>query len=339
MVNFVRRTRHPTWYQGWDVHPPYFEGWYFKLVDATEAHRYAIIATIFKTEGRDTPHAFVQVNNLIAPTANVTAANRIQGQMRYVRYPIQAFHAAEDKFEVRIGPNYFSTDELRLSIDADDLALHGALHFQGTQPWPTSLLAPGAMGWYAWVPRMECYQGVVSLDHGIQGSLSIDGAPVDFTDGRGYTEKTWGQSFPTAWIWLQSNHFETPGISLFGAISMVPWIGRTFRGFTAGFLHHGTLYRFATYTGAETEQLAVTRQHIHWVIRDRLYRLEIVGDRGTPVALRGPTKVDMGMRVPEALDATLDVQLTTRNGNRVIFEGHGRNAGLEVAGDLETLLA
>jgi tocopherol cyclase len=276
MVNFIRRTLHPPWYQGGKARPPYFEGWYFKLVDPTERYRYAVIATIFKTQGQDTPHAFVQVND------------NIHGQMQYVRYPLRDFHAAEDQFAVHIGPNYFAADELRLNLATDDLTLRGELHFRETQPWPMTLLAPGAMGWYAWVPRMECYQGVVSLDHTIDGTLTIAGEDVDFTKGRGYTEKTWGQSFPIAWIWLQSNHFETPGTSLFGAISMIPWIGRTFRGFTVGLLHHGILYRFATYTGAETVHLAVTPQRIRWVIRDHLYRLEIIGDRGTSVDLRGP---------------------------------------------------
>ena len=34
--------------------------------------------------------------------------------------------------------------------------------------------------------------------------------------GRGYIEKDWGQAFPRAWIWTQSNHFgaDAPGTSL-----------------------------------------------------------------------------------------------------------------------------
>jgi len=326
MLNWIRRTLHPAWYQGEHEPIPYFEGWYFKLVDPTEAHRYAIIAAVFKTKAEDRPHAFVQVND------------NVRGKMSYVRYPLDAFRAARDRFAVHVGPNFFSEDALRLNLRTDDLRLQGALRFHEIKPWPATLTAPGAMGWYAWVPRMECYQGVVSLDHAIEGVLEIDGEPVDFTGGRSYIEKTWGQSFPSAWIWLQSNHFETPETSLFGAISMIPWIGRTFRGFTAGLLHRGTLYRFATYTGAETEHLAVTPDQIEWVIRDRLYRLEIIADRGEPINLRGPSKVDMGVRVPEALDATVDVRLITCHGDRVISEEHGRNAGLEVAGDLETLL-
>jgi len=326
MLTWMQKTLHPAWYQGENEPTPYFEGWYFKLVDPTEAHRYAVIAAVFKTEAEDTPHAFVQVND------------NVSGKMTYARYPLDAFRAAQDRFAVHIGPNFFSEEAIRLNLRTGEMRMQGALRFHEIKPWPATLTAPGAMGWYAWVPRMECYQGVVSFDHAIEGVLEIDGDSVDFTGGRGYIEKTWGQSFPSAWIWLQSNHFASPETSLFGAISMIPWIGRTFRGFMAGLLHQGTLYRFTTYTGAETEHLAVAPEQIEWVLRDRLYRLEIVADRGETIDLRGPSKVDMGVRVPEALNAAVDVRLSTRKGNHVIFEGNGRNAGLEVVGDLETLL-
>ena len=326
MLGAIRRTLHPAWYQGAHNPIPYFEGWYFKLVDPTEAHRYAVIAAIFKTEAEDTPHAFVQLND------------NVHGKMSYVRYPLEDFCAAPDRFAVHIGPNFFSADAIRLNLRTDDLRMQGALRFHEIKPWPATLAAPGAMGWYAWVPRMECYQGVLSLDHAIEGALEIADETVDFTGGRGYIEKTWGQSFPSAWIWLQSNHFKTPKSSLFGAISMIPWLGRTFRGFMAGLLHQGTLYRFTTYTGAKTEHLAVTSEQIEWVLRDRLYRLEIVADRGETIDLRGPSKVDMSVRVPEALNAAVEVRLSENDSRRVIFAGRGRNAGLEVVGDLETLL-
>ena len=51
------------------------------------------------------------------------------------------------------------------------------------------------MGWYAWMPFMECYHGLVSLDHGIEGVLSAESDTVDMTGGRGYTEKDWGAAF------------------------------------------------------------------------------------------------------------------------------------------------
>ena len=49
----------------------------------------------------------------------------------------------------------------------------GRLVFEGITPWPVSITSPGIMGWYAWVPKMECYHGVLSLDHRIQGDLQI----------------------------------------------------------------------------------------------------------------------------------------------------------------------
>jgi hypothetical protein len=36
------------------------------------------------------------------------------------------------------------------------------------------------MGWDAWLPGMECYHGVMSLDHAITGNLVINGRKTDF---------------------------------------------------------------------------------------------------------------------------------------------------------------
>ena len=51
------------------------------------------------------------------------------------------------------------------------------------------------MGWFAWVPRMECYHGVLGFDHAVQGHIAVDGNTLDFNDGRGYIEKDWGYAF------------------------------------------------------------------------------------------------------------------------------------------------
>jgi hypothetical protein len=52
----------------------------------------------------------------------------------------------------------------------------------------------------------------------------------------------------------------------------------------------------------------------------------------------GPTQHNMGRRVDETLDASLRVCLSERGGG-VLFEGHGRHAGLEINGDLQRLMA
>jgi hypothetical protein len=185
---------------------------------------------------------------------------------------------------------------------------------------------------------MECYHGVLSFDHLIQGAVQINGEQLDFSGGRGYIEKDWGQSFPAAWVWFQTNHFATPGTCLTASVAMIPWMGNAFRGFIVGLWHADQLYRFATYTGARIESLAIGEHEIAWSISDRRYRLDLLARQAPGGVLLGPTKVEMGKRVTETLGAIVHTRLSRLSGE-VIFEGEGRYAGLEVNGDLDRLIA
>jgi hypothetical protein len=131
---------------------------------------------------------------------------------------------------------------------------------------------------------------------------------------------------------MQTNHFATPGVSLTASIARIPWLGSSFTGFIVGLLWQGTLYRFATYTGARTSQLTIDDESIHWVIEDAVYRLAIIGHRAETGHLRGPSRRDMGRPVPETLSATVEVELASRG--RVLFSETGSYAGMEAAGDL-----
>ena len=64
MIRFIRSTLHPAAYHGHGKRPPFFEGLYFKLVDRTGAHRYAVIPGIFLSDDPVQHHAFVQVLDL-----------------------------------------------------------------------------------------------------------------------------------------------------------------------------------------------------------------------------------------------------------------------------------
>jgi hypothetical protein len=185
---------------------------------------------------------------------------------------------------------------------------------------------------------MECYHGVLSLDHKIYGSLRIDGSSTDFSDGHGYIEKDWGQSFPSGYVWFQCNHFDTPGSSLTASIAVIPWLGSTFRGFIVGLWHQGQLYRFATYTGAKTESLMITDNQVIWIIRDRRHRLEMTARRMEGGLLHAPTRSEMLQRVEETMLASVDVRLTSLAGE-IVFAEHGGNTALEVSGNLGQLLS
>lgn len=337
---YPARILHPAWYHGHDKRPPFFEGWYFKLIDASRRHRYAIIPGIFKSDVSERHHAFVQV------------LNGTTGRAVYHRFPAEAFRAAEDRFEICVGPNRFTGESISLQLDSPEQTLHGEVHFEGLTPWPVTLISPGIMGWYSWVPSMECYHGVLSLDHALRGAFTVDGQTIDWSRGQGYNEKDWGSSFPSAWIWLQSNHFaRDPGLgaprtSLTASVAIIPWRRSSFRGMIVGLWHGGRLYRFATYTGARIEQLSLDDEQVTWIVRGRMaiggptYQLEMRATRAQGGLIRGPSTSDMGVRVPETLSASVEVRLARLRGRQetVLLEDTGRYAGLEVVGDLERLL-
>jgi hypothetical protein len=327
VIRFLRSTLHPAAYHGHGKEPPFFEGWYYKLVAATGEHRYAIIPGVFLSRDPEQHHAFVQV------------LDGASGRSTYHRYPPDAFWAAEGELDLRIGPNRFTAEHLALDIDAPERTVRGELHFEDPTPWPVTLRSPGIMGWYAWVPFMECYHGVVSLDHRIDGVLRVNGRTIDLTEGRGYIEKDWGQSFPAAWIWFQTNHFDNPGTSLTASVAIIPWLRGSFPGFIVGLWNERILYRFATYTGARIEKLDIGDEAVTWIISNRHHRLEMRAIRAEGGLIQAPTPADMGRRIAESLSARVETALYALEGSRPrrLFESTGRHAGLEAVGDLARL--
>lgn len=316
---------HPNRYHGFSAHAPFFEGWYYKLVSADEKLRFAIIPGVYRAPNQEESHCFIQVFD--------SEADRVQ----YHRYPLEAFKPLPDSFEVNIDENYFSSERIELAIDDELGQLKGKLMFEDLTPWPVHFFSPGAMGWFAWVPLMECYHGVVSLDHGIQGKLTMDGNLLDFSAGRGYIEKDWGKRFPSAWIWGQSNHFDRIGVSLMVSLAVIPWLGQSFGGFIIGFLFENELHRFATYNRSKVEKLAVEDENIHIVVRNTSHRLRIRALRKGGGLLQAPTNIAMDRRILETLNAEFSLQFETLSG-QVLYHGSGVHAGLETVGDLEMLL-
>ncbi|MGJ3237836.1 MAG: tocopherol cyclase family protein [Anaerolineae bacterium] len=325
-MDYIARVTHPVWYHGHKKSAPFFEGWYFKCVTANEDQKWAFIPGIFKNRDADQSHAFVQV------------LNGNTGDARYHRYPVDVFSARDRAFDVQIGASHFQIDRIQLGIDDALGSVNGTLHFNHQHPWDVSWWSPGVMGPFGWLPFLECYHGICSLDHTIEGDLVIDGQRIDFSGGRGYIEKDWGQSFPTGYIWQQSNHFDTVGSSLTASFATVPNVGRTFAGFIVGLWHERQLYRFTTYNGSQVEYVQVSDETVRWALQNRRYRLEVEATRAEGGLLLGPQREDMHMRVDETLKSSVQARLTERSNKQVIFEQTGRNAALEVVGDLSMIV-
>lgn len=316
---------HPNRFHGFNAKPPFFEGWYYKLVSADEETRFVVIPGVYMAREDENSHCFVQIFD--------SQADAVQ----FHRYPYEAFEASENSFEINVGPNYFSADRIDLAIDDDIGRLSGSLSFEGLTSWPVRLISPGAMGWFAWAPFMETYHGVVSMDHTIRGELRLDGKHLGFSGGRGYIEKDWGKQFPSAWVWGQSNHFDQAGISLMLSVAVVPWLWWSFAGFVIGFLYDGVVHRFATYNRSKIESFSVEDTTVNLVVRNARHRLSIKARRAEGGLLQAPTLVEMDRRIIETLNASLEIQFEDLSG-KVLYRGVGQHAGLETVGDLEHLV-
>ncbi|MFK7936140.1 MAG: tocopherol cyclase family protein [Saprospiraceae bacterium] len=307
---------HPDMYHGWGKTHNYFEGWYFKIVDPTEQYAFALIPGI--SLGKDgTQHAFIQ------------SLDGKQRRTAYHEFTAAEFQPAADRFALQLGNNFFSVNRMKLDLPE----LKGEVAFSNLHPWPKMLGAPGIMGWYSFVPFMQCYHGVVSVDHNISGSLEVNGKTVSFDGGKGYIEKDWGRSFPSSWIWMQTNHFgQDMPISLMASVARIPWLGNHFVGYIVGFLYKNKIHRFATYTGAKMKAEIVNDQ-VKLSFKDSRYRLEITAERTDGGNLISPIDGNMVGKVNESLQSEIYVTFYERES--LIFEGTGRNAGMEVAGEVE----
>ena len=195
---------------------PYFEGWYIKVTDDS-GKTTAFIPGAFYGSKEATAFVLTLEDN---------------GRATKFSYPLTDFRAEEvsDRFEVSVGPNTFSSQGMHVSLPE---VAEGSLSFQGATPWPVTLLEPGVMGWFAWLPWMECRHGVPSLAHRVEGKLSTRrGAVQTFSSTPGYIEKDRGRQFPSHWIWIQSNAFpdSEQDVSLTGSIARIPYLGFSFPG-------------------------------------------------------------------------------------------------------------
>lgn len=321
LLKNLRALFHPEEYHGWGKTRKYFEGWYYKVVNAEENKALAIIPGIAMDEkGRQ--QAFVQVLDGRKLTSE------------YFSFKVQEFFPESGKFEIRLANNFFSKETLKLDLPA----IKGQLYFNHLKPWPNKWYSPGVMGPFAFVPFMECYHGILSMDHTIGGQLTIGQETIDFSGGRGYLEKDWGHSFPSAYIWTQTNHFSQPGISFKASVAKIPWLGSSFVGFIAGVCLPDRLIEFTTYNFTRLCKSFADQEKVELVMENRRYQLEVFVQREAATQLASPILGFMAGRIEESMTAKVEVQLVDKKIKKILLQDTGRNAALEVAGKVEEII-
>ncbi|MEO0565171.1 MAG: tocopherol cyclase family protein, partial [Chloroflexota bacterium] len=189
-------------------------------------------------------------------------------------------------------------------------------------------------------PNNTIIHGIPSMSHKLFGELLVDGHVYNFDGGRGYLQSTWGQHFPSDMVWLQSNHFNAHGTAISAAVVVVRLPIGSIRMMYCGLLHGGTLYSFASHTGARLERFNITDHAVYITYRDRNHRLELMTERRPMVDLPLIEGTDEKLKIPYTAQAITHIELTARVGNSVqtILRGKGQHTALTVHGSIERLM-
>lgn len=296
-------------FQGSLSKTPYFEGWYYKNVTDDHKCSVSIIPGVSITE--EDPHAFIQI------------IENKHHKTYYVRYDIEdvKIHENPDCFQIK--DNYFYEDYIDLTIERDDIKLNGFLYYSDLTRIKSTKYSPTIMGPFQYVPFMECNHSIISMHHYIDGILTLNGEVIDFEDGIGYIEKDYGISFPSEYLWLQSNTLAKQNLdykkaSIFLSIANIPFKIFHFKGFISVFTLNDTEYRFATYNGAKLTQVH-NKNGIYKIALTRgKYKLILKMKPKEALPLISPKTGNMQDTILESLDSVCHVTLYEKE--KVLFK-------------------
>jgi len=268
-----------------------FEGWYYK-------HQ-ANGKSIALIPGRGKDHAFVQV---------------ITDKQAYnITYPLDEYQKGDT---LHVGDNTFSPAGISVDIRRPELTLIGEIKYQNPVPIQGDIMGP-----FRFFP-MECRHGIVSMNHTLHGTLTLDGSPYDFTGGKGYIESDSGRSFPRGYTWVQCNDFEAD-CSIMAAVARIPFYGLRFWGLICVVWQNGREYRFATYNGGKI----IRCEPGIMVLKRGKYKLSITTDTRKGHSLAAPRAGEMSHVIRERLSCPARFRFT--EGDHVLFDEKSDHASYE----------
>ena len=312
-----RKIKNPILFQGNPEKKNYFEGWYYKMVSTDGKCSVALIPGISLNNQHS--HAFIQVF--------VTYAN-VDLKTIYVEFDKRNFRVKDSPFALSIQENSFTENAVDISIENKELNIQGRLRFSDNTKIETSLLSPSIMGFFSFFTFMECYHGVVSMSHKLEGNLIIDGKFVDFSGGKGYIEKDWGKSFPREYVWMQSNHFKNAGTSFMFSEAIIPFKIFHFNGLIVNLIVDGQEYRFATYNGSKVTAKEIKSKSVYYELKKGKLKLAVNALNEKTISLSSPKNGAMIQSIKEGLSGIIMLRLYEND--ILIYEDTGTHAGLEI---------
>lgn len=318
----LKKVQQPILFQGALNKKHYFEGWYYKQVTADQKTSLSFIPGVSLNAGEN--HSFIQYI-LVQTDKNDKATT----QTGYIPFSVDDFHYEDAPFQVNIGESTFTEKQLKVNLADHSRHFQGEIQLGDLYPIQTTRLQPNIMGIFGYIPKMECYHGVLSMKHNLSGHIRINDEKIDFNGGKGYIEKDWGTSFPKQYIWLHSNHFQNETASLFFSVAHIPFHFTEFEGFICNLVVNDKEYRFATYNRSRCFIEDISSDDVKVSLENSQARLEIHAQVLEQGELIAPVRGDMQKTIKEGIAGIINIHLKDKKSGE-IYEDLGQNSGVEI---------
>lgn len=248
----------------------------------------------------------------------------------FLSYSFQDFSFSNSPFFIKIANNFFSLDEINISINDSFhmLNIEGNIHFSNRTSISSNLFTPNIMGPFSYFPSMECNHAVLSMKSNVYGLIHFNDNFINFDDGVAYIEKDWGTSFPKSYIWCQSNEFLAFPVNFMLSIAEIPLGVLNFTGIISDISFENKEYKFTTYCGAKLKKYDVNNDSIYIEIQQGNKILSVSSLSENSNFLFAPSKGKMKREILESISSKIYVQIKEKD--KIIFSNSGFNSGLEI---------
>ena len=270
---------------------PYFEGWYFK--HQKDGNTVAFIP------GRNTDengicHTFLQI-----------ITNDDSYYIDYGSSPLILEIHKNSCPSIRLGNSYFSKNGIEIDVQTDNVSIKGLITYG-----VLSHIKYDIMGPFKHMPFMQCRHGIISMGHKLYGYINVNGKIIDFKGGIGYIETDRGDSFPSGYLWTQSNSFfNNSRIDISAATAVVPLKNIKFKGCICIINYNKKEYRLATYLGCKI--LDFNKNNL--TIKQGKYKFEVHLIKGNFYELYAPDKGCMNKSVYESVNSRVQYKFYVKN--------------------------
>ena len=198
---FGFRNRPPNAYMWAGEKRPFYNRWWLKF-NAPDGDAYSIQVMINNPWDKEGLHHHTGVSIFFDRFSSQTDKNL----MSMPSWPLSAFSAETDRFEVHVGDSLFTDRVFRGKIRDDHHNKDISFDLE-IDPADSFLLSDAGLDGFSRSRVVNTLWQAPLVSCRVSGQITIDDEVITFSRAPGYQDTFWGPSVPDRWFWGQCNSF------------------------------------------------------------------------------------------------------------------------------------